>query len=404
MGPLDGIRVVELTHERVAWAGKLLADLGADVVVVEPPGGSPQRRTGPFLGDEPGPERSLTWWHYNTGKHSVVAELDRDHDLVADLVGRSDVLVEAEPAGRLGPLGLGWEVLSAAHPRLIMVSVSPFGQASVRAAEPVTELTLMAESGPVWSCGYDDHGLPPVRGGGNQGHQTACHWAVMGLLVALLERERSGRGQHVDVSISAANNVTTEMASYGWLAAAEEMRRQTGRHAAPAPTAPTQVRSRDGRYVTTGVPARDPATFARVVDLLERRGLRDEFPLTALLEMGAQREALSMSDVATDPLTAEIFSAGRQVMVFLAERLDSYDFFREAQEIGLATGVVYTPGEAMRDPNVVQRGFPTPVHHAELDRDLVYPGPPYRFSATPWSTRRAPLLGEHQHRLDPDVP
>ena len=77
MGPLDGVKVVELTHEHVAWAGKLVADLGADVVVVEPPGGSAQRSYGPFLDDVPGPERSLWWWHYNTSKRSVVADLDR---------------------------------------------------------------------------------------------------------------------------------------------------------------------------------------------------------------------------------------------------------------------------------------------------------------------------------------
>ena len=74
-GPLAGLRVVELSHEHVAFAGKLLADLGADVTVVEPPGGSAQRTYGPFLDDEPGPERSLWWWHYNTSKRSVVADL-----------------------------------------------------------------------------------------------------------------------------------------------------------------------------------------------------------------------------------------------------------------------------------------------------------------------------------------
>ncbi len=216
MGPLQGVRVVELADERVAWAGKLLADLGAEVAVIEPPGGARQRFLGPFLEDEPGLERSLAWWHNNTGKHSVVADLEADRDRVADLVGRSDVLLEAEMPGYLDTLGLGWSQLSESHPHLIMASVTPFGQNSARSAEPATDLTLMAESGPVWSCGYDDHRLPPVRGGGNQGYQTACHWAVTGLLVALLERERSGRGQYVDVNMSAANNVTTEMASYGW--------------------------------------------------------------------------------------------------------------------------------------------------------------------------------------------
>jgi benzylsuccinate CoA-transferase BbsE subunit len=399
-GPLAGLRVVELAHAHVAWAGKLMADLGADVVVVEPPGGSDQRRRGPFLDDEPGPERSLWWWHYNTSKHSVVADLEEDRNRLARLVGEADIFLEGERPGRLAEVGLGWDQVSAANPRLVMVSISPFGQKSSRSAEPVTDLTLMAEGGPVWSCGYDDHQLPPVRGGGNQAFQTAGNWAMMALLIALMHRESSGAGQHVDVSMFAANNVTTEMATYGWLACQEEMRRQTGRHAAPKPTAPTQVRCRDGRYATTGVPPSTPQAFAQVLDLLDRLGLRDEFPMTYMLEMGAQRERFSFADIPTDPMVAEIFVAARDVVSFLAEHLDAYDFFFQTQSIGIATGAVYTPGEAMHDPNAEARGFPTEVEHPELGRSFLYPGPMYRLGATPWATRRAPTLGEHQDRLD----
>lgn len=399
-GPLAGLKVVELAHEHVAWAGKLVADLGADVVVVEPPGGSDQRRRGPFLHDEPGPERSLWWWHYHTSKHSVVADLDADRDRLARLVGQADIFLEGERPGRLAEVGLGWGQVSANNPRLVMVSISPFGQESPRSAEPATDLTLMAEGGPVWSCGYDDHRLPPVRGGGNQAFQMAGNWAMMALLIALMHRESSGAGQHVDVSMFAANNVTTEMATYGWLACEEEMRRQTGRHAAPKPTAPTQVRCRDGRYATTGVPPSTPQAFVQVLDLLDRLGLRDEFPMTYMLELGAQRERFSFADIPTDPMVAEIFVAARDVVLFLAEHLDAYDFFFQTQSIGIATGAVYTPGEAMHDPNAEARGFPTEVEHPELGRTFLYPGPMYRLGATPWATRRAPTLGEHQDRLD----
>lgn len=399
MGPLSGLTVVELSHEHTAWTGKLLADLGAEVVVVEPPGGSTQRRHGPFLDDEPGPERSLWWWNYNTGKRGVVADIERDAARVADLVAGSDVLLEAEPPGRLAGMGLGWETLSRRQPRLIVVSITPFGQGSERSHEAVTDLTLMAESGPVWSCGYDDHSLPPVRGGGNQAYQAAGNWAVISLLVALLHRETSGSGQHIDVSMSAALNVTTEMATYGWLACQAEVQRQTGRHAAPVLTPTTQVRCKDGRYVTTGVLPRDPAAFGRLLDLLGRLGLADEFPETFLLQMASERETLKLADIATDPLLAEMFGAARDALIFLAGRVDAYEFFFETQNMGLATGVIYTPGEAMRDPNAISRGFPTEVVHENLGRSFTYPGPPYRFSQTPWSTSRAPLLGEHQDIL-----
>jgi benzylsuccinate CoA-transferase BbsE subunit len=400
-GPVGGIKVVELSHEHVAWAGKLLADMGADVVVVEPPGGSPQRRFGPHLDDQAGPERSLWWWHYNTGKRSIVADLavSSDRTRVVDLILGADVLLEAEPPGSLEALGLGWGDLTILAPRLLVVSVTPFGKRSPRSAEPGSELTLMAESGPVWSCGYDDHELPPVRGGGNQGWQTASLWAVISLLVALLERDRSGAGQHIDVSISAANNVSTEMATYGWLASRQEMRRQTGRHAAPEPTTPTQVRCRDGRYATVGPPAMEGRAFAAVLLLLERLGLREEFPLTYLLELGSLIERITLADIQADPMVGEIVSAGRASVTFLAERLDAYQFFYETQQIGIATGVVYTPGEAMRDPNVLDRGFPTLVEHPDLGRSFTYPGAPYRFGSTPWATSRAPVLGEHQEML-----
>ena len=403
MGPLDGVRVVELSHEHVAWAGKLMADLGADVTVVEPPGGSRQRTFGPFVDDDPGPERSLWWWHYNTSKHGVVADLRAAPDAarVRALVAAADVLVHGHAADDLAVAGLDWPSASAANPRLVVAAITPFGAASPRAAEPVTDLTLMAEGGPVWSCGYDDHELPPVRGGGNQTFHTAGHWAVMSVLVALLAREETGRGQHIDVNMLAANNVTTEMATYAWMAGGVEVQRQTGRHAAWVPSPPVQVRCRDGRYATTGVPPRDPETFTALLELLDRLGLREEFPTAVVLELGAERDTpINFADVLTDPLVAEILTAARDVVWFLAEHLDAYDFFVETQRIGLATGIIYTPGEALVDPHFVARGFPAHVEHPELGRTFAYPGAPYRFTGTPWSARRAPFLGEHQSRLD----
>jgi crotonobetainyl-CoA:carnitine CoA-transferase CaiB-like acyl-CoA transferase len=400
MGPLDGVRVVELSHEHVAFAGKLVADLGATVTVIEPPGGSVQRSYGPFLDDEPGPERSLWWWHYNTSKRSVVADLRTDAERVRALLADADVFVVGEVPDVLAEVGLDWATLSAANPRLLMVSITPFGSTSPRSSEPVTDLTLLAEGGPVWSCGYDDHTLPPVRGGGNQAFHMAGNWAVMSLLVALLAREETGQGQFIDVSMYAAANVTTEMASYGWLMAGAEVQRQTGRHAAPALTPPVQVRCRDGRYATTGVPARDPATFRRILDLLDRLGLRDEFPSSVILELGAEREEpLNFADIQHDPLVAEILTAARDVVWFLGEHLDAYDFFVETQSIGLATGIIYSPGEAMQDPHFVERGFPVEIEHPELGRSFTYPGAPYRFTETPWHATRAPLLGEHQGDL-----
>jgi crotonobetainyl-CoA:carnitine CoA-transferase CaiB-like acyl-CoA transferase len=400
---LDGLKVVELSHEACAWAGKLLAELGADVVVVEPPGGSAQRTYGPWLDDSPGPERSLWWWHYNTSKRSVVLDLDGDEDRrrFVELVTRSDVLLEGEPPGVLASLGVDYPDLSAANPRLIHASVTPFGRSGPSRDLPATDLTVLAAGGPVWSCGYDDHSLPPVRGGGGQGYHTASHWAVQAVLVAMFERDESGAGQHIDVSMHAAANVTTEAATYAWHAARVEVRRQTGRHAGWGPSLPTQIRCADGRFVNTGLLPRTPKEFGLIVGWLDELGLREEFPLTVLLEMGAERETIEFAKMDSDPMLVEILAASREVTAFLCERLSAYEFFHGWQSRGLAGGIVYSPDEALDDPHVVARGFPVEVEHPELRRSFTYPGAPYRMSATPWQLRhRAPLLGEHQELVD----
>ncbi len=112
MTVLTGTRVVELASDASALAGKLLADMGADVVLVEPPGGAPARAYPPFLDDEPGPERSLHWWHYHTSKRGITLDLESEagRDLFGKLVSEADVLIDAEPAGRLADLGIGYEV------------------------------------------------------------------------------------------------------------------------------------------------------------------------------------------------------------------------------------------------------------------------------------------------------
>jgi benzylsuccinate CoA-transferase BbsE subunit len=401
-GPLTDLTVVELTSEAGAWAGKLLADLGADVIVVEPPGGSVQRRYGPWLDDQPGPERSLWWWHYNTNKRSVVLDLDdgRDRDRFAALVRTADVLLEAEAPGRLAALGVDHAQLSVDQPHLVHASITPYGRSGPSRDLPATDLTVLA-GGPVWSCGYDDHSLPPVRGGGNQGYHIASHWAVQAILVALLARDVTGEGQFLDVSMHAAASVTTELGSFGYLSGGVEVQRQTGRHAWWSATVATQMRCADGRYLNSGTLPRTPKEFSQMLQWLDELGLRDEFPLSALLEMGAERDSLDMARMEQDPLLGEILGSARELVAFLCDRLGAYEVFQGWQTRGMAAGIIYAPDEALADPHVQARGFPTQVEHPELERSFTYPGAPYRFTGTPWEIRRrAPLLGEDQALLD----
>jgi crotonobetainyl-CoA:carnitine CoA-transferase CaiB-like acyl-CoA transferase len=280
MSALQGLRVLELANERIAFAGKLLADMGADVILVEPPGGDPARNYPPFLDDQPGPDRSLWWWHYHTSKRGVVLDLDgpEDRRRFRALLAGADLVLESEPDGRLAALGLDYADLRPLKPDLIHVSMTPFGRGGASAAAPATDLTLLAGGGPAWSCGYDDHALPPVRGGGNQGYHTGCHFAVMSALTALFYRAASGHGQFIDVSMHQACNVTTEAGSYSWLVAQQTVQRQTGRHAATVTTGETQARCLDGRWVNTGVAPRYPQEFAAMLAWVRELELEAQFP------------------------------------------------------------------------------------------------------------------------------
>jgi len=402
-GPLTGLRVVELAGEYAAFCGRLLADYGAEVILVEPPGGAPQRWYEPFVDDTPDPERSLWFWHYHANKFGVRLDLDdaAGRDAFCDLVASADIVVESEPPGRLAALGIDDADLRTDHPGLIWASVTPFGRTTSRAHEPATDLTILANAGPVWSCGYDDHSIPPVRGGGNQAYHTACIHAAIGILVALVHRDRTGIGQFVDVSMHAASNVTTEFASYGWLVAGTTVQRQTCRHASVHPTQTTVAESADGRYQPTGVPPRSAREFRILIDWIDDLGWRDDIPQVALLEVGEERGGVNMADMFDDPLVAEIFGAGRDALVAIASRLTAYEFFEQGQRRGIALPVIYAPEEVMEDVHFRARRFPTTLEHEGIGRPVTYTGAPFVMDASPWRLQRhAPRLGEHQDLLD----
>ena len=404
-GSLTGVRVVEIASDHTAFAGKLLADLGAEVILVEPPGGHRSRAYGPFVDDVVDQENSLWWWHYQTSKLGVVLDLDEPEDAqrLRRLASTADIVLEGDGAERLAAVGVDYEDLRADNPSLVWVSVTAFGRKNPRRAEQFTDLTVLAAGGPLWSCGYDDHSIPPVRGGGNQGFQIGAVWAAIGALTAVLARDLTGEGQLVDVSLHAAANVTTEAATQAWIMSRQEVHRLTCRHAGRGGvvTQSTLARTADDKWLNTGVPPRTPREFLSLLEWLDELGLRDEFPDAVFLTMGAEREAIAFGDIGVDPVVTEIVGAGREAMLFIASKVTADDFFVSAQHRGLTCGPVYAPEEIMVNEHIAARGFPAPVHHETLGRDVVYPGAPFKMSATPWRiARRAPHLGEHQHLVD----
>jgi len=406
VGPLDGLRIVELASEYGAFAGKLMADLGAEVIVVEPPLGHRSRLFGPFIDDRPGAERSLWWWFYNTGKLSVTLDLNapEDIDRLRTLIASSDLVLEGEPPGRLEELALDYEDIASDHPELVWVSITPFGRKNPRSSEPMTDLTLQAGAGPAWSCGYDDHHLPPVRPGGNQGFHTACLWAVEGAMVALFAQRTLGFGQCVDVSMHDASNVTTEAATYEWLVAQATVERQTFRHAAIRETPPRMMRSADGGSVIGALP-RHAREFQALHEWIIDLGISDQIDEFFFLAMGVERGGVQIPDIASDPEASAVYQAGADALRFVAEYLPAKEFFLQAQRRGIPAGVMYAPEEVMEDEHFIARGFPVELLHEDIGRSFTYPGAAFHAPASPWRVAgRAPNIGEHSemvlHALD----
>jgi benzylsuccinate CoA-transferase BbsE subunit len=387
-GPLAGVRVLELTDEKGQFCGKLMGDLGADVIKIEPPGGEATRRVGPFLADLPHPERSLSFWYYNTSKRGITLNLETadGRHLFRRLAATADVILETFPPGFFAALGLGYESLREENPGLIMCALTPFGQTGPWRNYTTSDLLHMAAGGQMASCGYDEEdapGAPPIAPGGGNAWHMGCHFAYMAIVAALVSRTVTGRGQSIDASIHEACALTTEAAIPTYIYRHEVVRRHTGRHHAPAPTPRTQFRSQDGQYVTALVAGRlNPRYIKDLAELLDSYGM-----------------AADLKDPKyQDPAVIEAHKSyiiDELVANFIAS-LPAEEVYHAAQTRGFTWGAVRAPEVLLDDAHLHDRDFWKPVEHPELGRSVVYPGEAALYHGSPWRiSRRAPLIGEH---------
>ena len=386
--PLAGLRVLELADEKGQWCGKLMADMGADVVKIEPPGGETTRTIGPFYEDVPHRERSLSFWHYNTSKRGITLSLETEDGrrLFRRLAEKADVILETFRPGYMASLELGYGDLKKDNPSLIMCSLTPFGQAGPWKDYQTSDLLHLAAGGQMAGCGYTEDDVadaPPIAPGGGQAWHMGSHYAFMAIGAALVHRTVAGRGQYIDASIHDSCALTTEGAVTRYIYTKQIVRRQTGRHASPTPTDRTQHMCADGKYINVAAQILNQLTPERLDvlgDWMKERGLAGD-----LLE-----EKYRNPDIITD----------NELFLYFIANMSRDDVYHGGQKRGFNMGAVWSPEEVMEVPHLEDRGFWTEVEYPELGKVFRHPGPAGIFNASPWRiSRRAPLIGEHNEEV-----
>lgn len=378
---LAGVRVLE--HAQMVsgpHCAKMLADLGAEVVKIEPPGqGDQARAAGPFPDGAPHTERSGLFLYLNANKRSVTLDptTAAGQRLFVDLVDWCDILVEGPPGRRLGDLGLGYETLAARRPELVMVSITPFGDSGPYRRYTSSELVTFHASGLgyVTPRGATDPAQPPLKAGGRLAEFFAGLNGAVAVMAALLARRRTGRGQHVDVSKQECllPMLRRDIAAY---ACDGEVASRLMRSWKIAPN--DIVPCKDGYVFIAAV---EEAQWQRLVDLMGKPAWAADPRFRDRLGRAEHWESLK-------PLV-ETWTLERSKM----------EICRTAQASRIPISPVSTAADVLTSPHLAAREFFVEVEHPDAGR-WPYPGAPYRFAATPWRIRRrAPRLGEHNDEV-----
>ena len=375
MGPLAGVRVIELAHVMAGpTCGLMLADLGADVIKVEkiPDGDDTRRMAPPAIGGE-----SAAYLMMNRNKRGIAVDFKREggQAIGRRLISAADVVIENFRKGTLERLGLGYDALRALNPKVIYCEVSGFGRSGPYAERGGFDLIAQGMSG-LMSITGEGPGRPPVKCGAPVTDITGGILAAMGVLAAYVHRLRTGEGQRVDTSLFEAGIVQTYWQSAIALA--------TGQ--APGPlgsahplNAPYQAFETADGWITIG--AANQANWLRLIDALEASPLQDD-PRFATNE--ARMANLPALVAALTPLL------NRHTTAHWLERLET---------AGVPAGPVLDVAQMQADPQTAAREMVVDVPHSRLGKVKTL-GAPVKFSATPAGvTRGAPLLGEHTREV-----
>jgi crotonobetainyl-CoA:carnitine CoA-transferase CaiB-like acyl-CoA transferase len=210
LSALSDIRVLDLTDIKGALCPKLMGDMGADVIKIEPLSGDPMREIGPFLDGTPHRERSLLYWFYNTSKRGITLDLTKSagQELFKQLVANVDVIIESSTPGTLAGLGLSYEELKRLNPQIVLTSISPFGQTGPYKDYKTSDTVAEALGGMVYVNGFPDE--PPLRGFGLQAYHSAAFFAGRGIALARVNGLISACKKRLLERLSRSRRITTK--------------------------------------------------------------------------------------------------------------------------------------------------------------------------------------------------
>ncbi len=323
----------------------------------------------PLWRGAPDPERSVFFWFYAAGKRGVCLDVERDRDRLYRLAASADVLIESGPPAQLEVDGL-----RAANPRLVVASITPFGRQGPWRDWKASDTVAQAIGGMLYVNGHPEG--PPLRALGLQAYHQAGVFAAIGVLAALLARETTRRGQHVDVSLQAAVAGALEHVPGLWHQSGLVPRRQGTLHW----TRYFRVgRCRDGwvMHCTLG-------DWTSLLEWVKADGMAAGIDEPALEETSArQAEAERVFDV----------------LDAWAARYTVEDLVEGAQIRRIPYAAVRPAEALLRDPHLAARGFFVPIEHPDLGLTVPYPGAPFRLADSPWRVARPPRLGEHDAQV-----
>jgi crotonobetainyl-CoA:carnitine CoA-transferase CaiB-like acyl-CoA transferase len=381
-GILSDVRVLEITHRPSgAFCAKLLADQGADTIKVEPPGwGDPARHEPPFIGGEPHPDRGTSFLAFNTNKRGVALDIAQaaGRDLLLRLVKTADVVIESYPPGYLDGLGLGRQAIHRVNPRTVLLSITYFGQDGPYAAYQGDDLVAQALGGYLYAVtGSADR--PPMGTALQQMEVTAARNGVIAIMAALLDREATGQGTHIDLSVMEAAVSTPSGLVHPYTYTGRSPRRGGGdRNVMDGMHLPT----RDGEVTltTAGTGGRPMQAWA---EFLAEPGLLDP-------------------KFATRQSRLENWEDLHRLVAPKLAQWNNLDLMRETMARGLVIGLVQSPLQVVESPHLAERGFLVELEHPdpEVGR-LKYPGPGFFMDGANVmpADRAAPRLGEHNAEI-----